>query len=267
METKTDGQRGDGPLILLTNDDGVFADGLAALRREGLAQGYRLAVVAPDRERSASGHAITLNHPLHVEQVAFSGGGEGWAVDGTPADCVKLAARAILDSPPSLVVSGINRGLNVGTDVYYSGTVSAAIEGVILGIPALAVSVAAHEGADYGPAAAIAWRLAAAVLAQGLPERTLLNINVPSLPMAELAGVAVTRMGVRRYRDMFDKRVDARGRTYYWMAGEVLEDDEPLGTDVRAIRDNLVSVTPIQLDLTHHGLAEAVSGWGLTLEG
>jgi 5'-nucleotidase len=256
--------------VVLTNDDGIRAEGLRVLRQAltGL-PGVRVLVVAPDRERSASGHAITIHQPLQVEELRLEDGGPAWAVSGTPADCTKLAVEALLPEPPALVVSGINRGPNLGTDVYYSGTVSAAVESVLLGIPALAVSVTAFENIDYEFSARFAARVAARVLERGLPRDTLLNINVPALPPDQIAGVAVTRLGVRRYRNVFDRRTDPRGRVYYWMAGDLDDGEDVAGTDTAAIRQNLVSVTPIRLDLTHHGFLAELHQWvaGLTTAG
>ncbi|MEW6723569.1 MAG: 5'/3'-nucleotidase SurE [Bacillota bacterium] len=247
--------------ILLANDDGIHADGLAALRRELLLAGHTLTVVAPDRERSATGHAITIHHPLRVEAVEFSEpAGVGLSVSGTPADCVKLAIKSLMEIPPDLVVSGINRGPNLGTDLFYSGTVSAAIEGVILGFPAIAVSLCAFENTDFAFAARFARQAAEALMAADFPRNTLLNINVPALPEEEVAGWAVTRLGTRNYQNRFQQRVDPRGRTYYWLAGELLDEEDLPDTDVQAIRDNLVSVTPVHLDLTKHDLLEKVAG-------
>lgn len=250
-------------LVLLTNDDGIFAPGLRALRevweRQPDAEVY---VVAPEKERSASGHAITLHRPLMVEEVIFPGSlARGWAVGGTPADAVKLAIGALLPRVPDLVMSGINRGPNLGADVFYSGTVSAAIEAALLGLPSLAVSLATFADAEYGVAARFSLRLARTVLARCLPAGVLLNVNVPPLEEDEIAGVAVTHLGARRYRNVFDRRVDPRGRVYYWLTGETYEEEEDEGSDVMALRQNLISVTPVRLDLTHHGLREEMRGW------
>ncbi len=248
---------------LVTNDDGILADGIRTLAAELSTLG-EVVVVAPDRERSATGHAITVLRPLRVEKIAIPGlDVEAWAVDGTPSDCVKLAVEALLDRRPDVVVSGINRGPNLGTDVLYSGTVSAAIEGAICGLPALAVSVAAFENCSYSCAARFATRMVSKVLEKGLPRDTLLNINVPSVDESEIAGVSVTKLGARKWKDVVDRRIDPRGRTYYWMAGAAVECDEDEGTDAAAIRDNLISVTPIHLDLTRHDVIEQLKQWGI----
>ncbi|MDI6893309.1 MAG: 5'/3'-nucleotidase SurE [Bacillota bacterium] len=253
-------------LILLTNDDGIFAPGLRALREAWEQQeDCEVYVVAPAEERSASGHAITLFRPLMVEEVVFPGSlVKGWSVGGTPADAVKLAVGAVLPRPPDLVISGVNRGPNLGSDVFYSGTVSAAIEGTILGIPSLAVSLAAYEDGDYGLAARFSRYLAREALRRGWPAGVLLNVNVPPLEPYEIAGVAVTRLGVRHYRNIFDRRVDPRGRVYYWLTGEAVDGEEPEDSDVMALRQNLISVTPVHLDLTHHDMVKTMRAWDLS---
>ena len=253
-------------LVLLTNDDGIFAPGLSAMRAALEAQGdLEVFVIAPDRERSACGHAITMHKPLMVERVQLRDGkSPGYLVAGTPADCVKLGVEALLSRAPDLVISGINRGQNLGTDVFYSGTVSAAIEGAILGIPSMAISLATWEDPDYSLAASFGSRLALRVLTGGLPPSTLLNVNVPARDRSEINGVCVTRLGVLRYINVFDKRVDPRGRVYYWMAGQVDEVSEE-GTDDWAIKHNMVSVTPVQLDLTAHEVMEYLKGWDLSI--
>lgn len=252
-------------LILLTNDDGVFAPGLRALRELWERQeDVELYVVAPAEERSACGHAITLHRPLMVEEVVFPGSlTASWSVGGTPADAVKLAVEALLPRVPDLVISGINRGPNLGTDIFYSGTVSAAVEAVISGIPSLAISLASFEDGDYSVAARFSVRLAREVRRRGLPAGVLLNVNVPPLEEHEIAGVAVTRLGVRRYRDLFDRRVDPRGRVYYWLTGEAEEEGGPDDSDVVALKQNLISVTPVHLDLTHHDLRKQLETWDL----
>lgn len=245
--------------LLISNDDGIFSLGVRALAN-GLAEaGHEVTVVCPDQERSATGHGLTLHHPIRAEIVesGFHPTVKAWACSGTPADCVKLALWALLDSPPDLVLSGINHGSNLGTDVLYSGTVSAAMEGVIEGIPGIAFSLASFSCRDFEPAALFAQSLVAQLEKQPLPELLLLNVNVPPVPQAAIAGVALTRQGIRRYVDVFDKRVDPRGKTYYWLSGELLEDvAEPTEladlapTDVQAIRDNYITITPLQYNLT-----------------
>jgi len=261
-------------MIMLTNDDGINADGLAALREAftaatktagGPLSGQKIVVVAPDSERSACGHALTWLVPLHVDDVSFPHSEvPGVAVTGTPVDCVKLAVRMLYPQQIDLVVAGVNRGPNLGTDIFYSGTVSGAIEAAILGVPAIAVSLGAFESPDYTAAARFAAYLAGEVLVRGLPAGTLLNVNVPAMPAEEMAGVAVTRLGVHRWEDTYVKRQDPRGRTYYWLTGHALDEREAPGTDVQALRDNLISVTPIHLDLTAHDFLPQLQSWGLS---
>lgn len=248
-------------IVLLTNDDGIYAEGIQMLG-EALLQDeeIELYIVAPNHERSATGHAITMHRPLRAEEVRFFHNSNvmGWAVNGTPSDCVKLAIEYLLPKKPDLVISGINRGANIGTDVLYSGTVSAAIEGIILGIPAMAVSLVLpmqeSKQPDFRFAANFVLRIMRYICDHNLPENTLLNINVPDKTRRELAGVAVTRLGLRHYRNTFQKRVDPRGKNYYWLAGEPSETPEEKDTDVAAIKKSYVSITPIQFDLTNYEL-------------
>jgi 5'-nucleotidase len=250
--------------ILLTNDDGIFAEGLQVLARE-IMKIADIYVVAPDHEQSATGHAITMHRPLRAERVKFLHTPDimAWAVNGTPADCVKLAVEAILPDKPDLVISGINRGANLGTDVLYSGTVSAAIEGVILGIPAIAVSLTEYYEPRFEFAAEFIARLARVMVRQQAASDTLLNVNVPGCDEAEMKGVAITRLGVRQYKNSFEKRTDPRGRTYYWLAGELVDLEYDDDTDVSAIKSNKISVTPIQHDLTHYALIQQIIDWGI----
>lgn len=240
--------------ILISNDDGINSEGIAELRKV-LEQFAEVYVVAPDRERSACGHKITMHRPLRVKEIVYSKNSRGWSVDGTPADCVKLGLEALVPEPPDLVISGINFGPNLGTDVLYSGTVSAATEGVINGIPSIAISLASYEYRDFSHASSLVKNL---ILAAGkdIPQGTLLNINLPPRPPL---GIRVTRLGVRRYINVFDKRTDPRGRVYYWMAGEPFDvDRDDPDTDVGAVMDGYTSVTPIHLDLTDYKIMDAV---------
>ncbi len=241
--------------ILVTNDDGIHAEGIQylsqVLHREG--KGFRLSIIAPDRERSAVGHAITMHQPLRVEKLSFIHNRElsGWAVNGTPSDCVKLAIEAILEDKPDLVISGINRGSNLGTDVLYSGTVSAAVEGLIMGIPSVAVSLTDRgEEKDYLYAARFVCNLVPALLNSDIKASTLININVP-VNTDQIKGARITSLGTRRYKNIFDQRIDPRGSIYYWLAGELVDDDpENADSDTRAIRENLISITPVHFSLT-----------------
>jgi len=254
-------------LILLTNDDGILAPGINALRQElEKIDGLEIWSVAPDRERSASGHAITTYRPLFPLEAKIPGARTPcYSVTGTPADSAKLAIEELLPRRPDLVISGINHGSNLGTDIFYSGTVAAALEGPIIGIPAVASSLDLGPGADYGVAARFTASLALKVLEEGLPPGTLLNVNIPGLPEEEIKGVRITRMGRRLYKDQWDRRVDPRGRTYYWLAGELMELDNGPDTDVTAVAEGYISVTPVQLDLTREDQLERLRNWNLKL--
>jgi 5'-nucleotidase len=234
-------------IILVSNDDGIRSDGVQALAHALAALG-EVHVVAPDREQSAAGHSLTLHRPLRVEQVAE----RQWAVDGTPTDCVNLAVSGILPARPGLVVSGINKGPNLGDDLTYSGTVSAAMEGTLLGIPSIAVSLAARERFTFEAAAEFAAELAAQVLAHPLAPSTLLNVNVPDVPRAAMTGVQITRQGKRRYGEALVEKTDPRGKKYYWIGSDDLGFVDEAGTDFAAVHAGAVSITPIHLDLTHY---------------
>ena len=241
-------------LILVCNDDGIQSAGITALA-EALAAVGEIAVVAPDREQSAVSHSLTLHRPLRVNEV----GSMRYAVDGTPTDCVNLAVNGLLPRRPTLVVSGINLGANLGDDVTYSGTVSAAMEGTLLGIPSIAVSLVTRGETTFDAAATFAARLAARVIERGLPSDTLLNVNVPAgTNGAAPRGIAFTRMGRRRYGDAIVEKLDPRGRKYYWIGGEELTFVEEEGTDFHAIARGLISITPIHLDLTNYKSFEVV---------
>jgi 5'-nucleotidase len=241
------------PVILVTNDDGIHAAGLRSLA-DGLGDLGDVHVVAPDREQSAVGHALTLHRPLRVETA-----GERWsAVNGTPSDCVNLAVLGLLPEPPILLVSGINHGSNLGDDVTYSGTVSAAMEGALLGVPSMAVSLAEPDAEGFAQAAEVARLVAARVLVEGLPQQTLLNINVPP---GRPAGIRLTRLGRRVYREKAVREVDPRGRPYYWLGAGPPEWDEDEGSDIAAIREGFATVTPVHLDLTHYPVLRRMAEW------
>ncbi|MBE9128748.1 MULTISPECIES: 5'/3'-nucleotidase SurE [unclassified Coleofasciculus] len=248
--------------LLISNDDGIFALGIRTLANTLAEAGHDVTVVCPDRERSATGHGLTLHDPIRAEKVdtIFHPTVKAWSCSGTPSDCIKLALGALIDSPPDFVLSGINHGSNLGTDILYSGTVSAAMEGVIEGIPSIAFSLANYNiSQEFDVAAMFAKTLLERLSKQPLPEALLLNINVPPVKGSEIAGVLITRQGIRRYFDTFEKRVDPRGKTYYWLAGEVLEDVEQpahlhlppdMPTDVQAIQNKYITITPLQYNLT-----------------
>ncbi len=250
------------PSILVCNDDGIDAPGLAALVAS-LRTISTVTVVAPDKQRSAVGHAITMNYPLRVRKFHKEGRLFGYAVEGTPADCVKLAIRSLMDSPPDLLVSGVNHGSNTAVNIIYSGTVSAATEGTLLDVPSIAVSLTTYGNADFRPAARFARRLALHVLDTGLPAGTLLNVNVPAVPASRIRGVKITRQGISRWDDTFDERVDPNNNTYYWLTGKLDVLDTTDDTDVIAVRNNYISVTPIQYDLTDYKSLKAFRTWKL----
>ncbi|MGB7413085.1 MAG: 5'/3'-nucleotidase SurE [Thermosynechococcaceae cyanobacterium] len=256
--------------LLVGNDDGIFAPGIKALVNALAIANHEVTVVCPDRERSATGHGLTIHQPIRAEIMdsIFLPQVKAWACSGTPSDCIKLALGALLDHPPDLVLSGINQGANLGTDVLYSGTVSAAMEGAIEGIMSIAFSLTSFKTQDFEPAAQFACALVDHLQQQPLTESILLNVNVPAVPAAEIAGVTLTRQGIRRYQDLFEKRIDPRGKTYYWLAGEVIEDIEDvdtahpqLMTDVQANRKNLISITPLQYNLTCLSHIEKLPQW------
>ena len=250
--------------ILVTNDDGIFAPGLAALANAMTALGD-VTVLAPDRNWSASGHVKTLHKPLRIKPVKFAGGIAAFASDGAPSDCVALALLGAVEPKVDLVVSGINPNANIGHDVTYSGTVTAAMEGAIAGIPAIAVSLDSPENfleeLDYSTAAQAARRVAQQVIARGLQKGIVLNVNVPYRTAAELSGYIITRQGLRIYRDQLVQRVDPRGRPYYWIGGEVPSGVVEDGTDYGALAAGYVSITPLQLDLTAFSMLETLKEW------
>jgi 5'-nucleotidase len=248
--------------ILVTNDDGVDAPGLLALS-QALREIADITVFAPSHNWSASGHVKTMHKPLRVGEARLADGAAALTTSGAPSDCVALAFMGIVERSIDMVVSGINQGPNLGHDVTYSGTVTAAMEGAIAGVPAIAVSLGSYQKADFSFAARVAARIAARVAENGFPAQTLLNVNVPAAPEEEIAGVMITRMGLRIYYDELIRRIDPKGRPYYWIGG-----DEPggvleKGTDLWALANNYVSITPLQLDLTHYGLIDHLRSWDL----
>lgn len=238
--------------ILLVNDDGIFAPGLAALY-DGIKDIADISVVAPATEKSAAGHAITLSDPLRIYDFTKNGEFFGIAVHGTPADCVKLAVNTLLDRPVDMVVSGINLGSNTGLNVIYSGTVSAATEGTILGIPSIAVSLTTYKNPNFNPAVQFTVKTILTILEKGLPEGTLLNINIPNVQSDdEIQGVKITEQGKVQWKEVFDRRVDPKERVYYWMSGYKLDLNESEAKDDTAVQHGFISVTPIQFDLTDY---------------
>jgi 5'-nucleotidase len=249
--------------ILVTNDDGVQAPGLLALVQEMRKLG-EVTVLAPDHNWSASGHVKTMERPLRVNNDKLADGTPALASDGAPSDCVALAFLGVVTKKIDLVVSGINPIANIGHDVTYSGTVTAAMEAVIAGVPGVAVSLDSKPGdgeLDYALAARMAARVVSSVLEKGLPEGVLLNVNIPCLPEAELKGILITRQGLRVYRDALDARIDPRGRPYYWIGGEFPTGVDEAGTDFGALMAGYISVTPLQLDLTDRAALETLKKW------
>ncbi|MDI6759072.1 MAG: 5'/3'-nucleotidase SurE [Candidatus Omnitrophota bacterium] len=247
--------------ILLTNDDGIYAEGIRALY-DSLKKNGEVTVVAPDSERSAVGHAITLSDPLRVKSVNRNGKFFGYSTTGTPADCVKLAIRAIMKKRPDLVVSGINLGPNVGYSVLYSGTVSGATKGAILGIPSFAISLATFTNPDFSFAAEFARKLARLIVHhKGLPHGTLLNVNVPAVPKKRIKGVRIVKQSERAIEERFDKREDPRKRTYYWLTGEVIKSDRKTEADIETIRNNYISISPIRCDMTDYSFMDKLKLW------
>jgi len=247
--------------ILLTNDDGIFADGISVLREQLLACG-EVWTVAPDRERNAISHALTLHRPLRISQIDV----HSYAVNGTPADCINIAVHHLLPSQPQLIVSGINRGGNLGSDVNYSGTLAGALEGARMGIASFSISLAGDDSFDYRPAARFALRLAQFILQHGLPANTMLNVNVPDTEGQSIERYRITRQGTKRHRNTIEKKIDPRGISYYWIgrimdSGAVPEDDHSF--DYRAIEERVISVTPLSIDRTNETSYNEMTTWHL----
>jgi len=250
--------------ILVTNDDGVFAPGLLALVQEMQKLG-KVTILAPDRNWSGGGHVKTLDRALRIREVHLADGARAFASDGAPSDCVALATLGFFKEPIDLVVSGINAGANLGHDVTYSGTVTAAMEAVIAGVPGVAVSLEAIDpyvgNVDYKPAARAASKVVRQVIENGLPHGILLNVNVPALTEDRIHGICLTRQGLRVYHSRIDERIDPRGEPYYWIGGDAPTGVAERGTDVGALAAGFVSVTPLQLDLTAYRTLADLNTW------
>ncbi|GFE61753.1 5'/3'-nucleotidase SurE [Geobacter sp. AOG2] len=245
--------------IMVTNDDGIHAPGILALA-EALGELGTVTVVAPDRERSAVGHSLTLHSPLRVFELRPG----FYAVDGTPTDCVNMGIHSLLPHRPDLVVSGINHGANLGDDVTYSGTVAAAMEANLMGIPAIAVSLATLERTGHFDAAAgVALGIARQVAANGLPADTFLNVNIPNRPAGEMQPTLITRQGKRAFAGTIVDKTDPRGRKYYWIGSEAPAFNDDEGTDIHAVNRGHVSITPLHLDLTNYESMKVLSRWSL----
>lgn len=246
--------------ILITNDDGYFAPGINALAEE-LRKIAHVTIIAPDRERSAVGHALTFFHPLRVDKISVEESLTIYSTDGTPTDCVLIGVHQLLCRKPDLVVSGINRGSNLGDDITYSGTVAGAMEGALQDVPSMAVSLNSIDEFDYRPAARFAASLAKELMEKGLPAGVFLNVNYPALPPEEVRGVEITRQGRSIYKQEIVKRVDPKGRDYFWVTG-ARPDGEPIeGTDFWALKNGCISITPLHLSMTSLEYIDRLKEW------
>jgi 5'-nucleotidase len=250
--------------ILISNDDGIHAPGIKALAMSMLDLG-EVYVVAPERNQSATGHAVTMHTPLRSRQVDFFGDKiKAWWVNGTPADCVKLGIENLMPVRPDLIVSGINMGENLGTDVIYSGTVSAAVEGAIFGIPAIAFSYEEHGATDMSAAGNVAKEICRRILKEGVPRNHIFNVNIPAIKsINEVNGIKICKLGSKIYKNNFEERKDPKGHTYYWLAGELIHFPDDEETDIYAIKNKFVSITPINIDLTDFELKKKMQNWHL----
>ena len=246
------------PLILISNDDGFYSEGIKILAKKLKTLGT-VVTVAPDQERSAASHSLTLHRPLRAKKMKP----DVYAVDGTPTDCITLGVKELLPRVPDLIVSGINRGANLGDDVHYSGTVSAAVEGGLMGIPSVAVSLMGRDDFHFETAAHFALRLIKKVLKEGLPPGVILNVNIPNVPLKQIKGYQFTKQGKRNYGDIIAERLDPRGRKYYWIGGDEHGFEDIPESDCNAILSNFVSITPIRVNLTEHEYLEALRTWKL----
>jgi len=250
--------------ILLTNDDGIQAAGLWALY-ERFAPSHRITVVAPDRERSAIGHAITLHAPIRADVVSMNGAKRAYAVDGTPADCIKLAVAELVAHEPDLVISGINPGANVGVNINYSGTLAAAREATLYGIPAMAVSIQGKSPSYYDDAAVFIEKLIDEIDQKGLPRGTLLNVNVPDLPRERLKGIRLSRQGDEHFKESLEKRLDPRQRPYYWYGAYTTEPAGDGDVDAVVLADDYISITPLRCDATDYDHLDTLKSWNIRI--
>ncbi|OGO78064.1 MAG: 5'/3'-nucleotidase SurE [Clostridiales bacterium GWB2_37_7] len=248
--------------ILISNDDGINAQGIKALAMamQELGEVY---VVAPERNQSATGHAVTMHTPLRSRKLdVFGDNIKAWWVNGTPADCVKLGVENLMDERPDLLVSGINMGENLGTDVIYSGTVSAAVEGAIFGIPAIAFSYEDYTTTDMTAAATVAKEICKQILEHGIPQNHIFNVNIPAInSLQEIKGIKICKLGIKIYKNNFEERKDPKGNTYYWLAGELVDLPDDIDTDIYAIKNKYISITPINIDLTDYELKNKMHSW------
>ena len=251
--------------ILLTNDDGIHAEGLWALYRQ-FEKSHSVVVVAPDRERSAVSHGITLHKPLRSSRVQINGY-SGYAVNGTPADCIKLAVMEILKFKPDLVVAGINSGANVGVNLNYSGTVSAAKEAALYGVPAIAVSLYGNSSRHFNEAAVFIRNLAEKVMENKLPFGTFLNVNIPNMALDQTRGIRISRQGIKLFSEYFDKRTDPQNRVYYWQSCQSGQNREDPDADSSVLCENYISITPVKCDMTDYDFMESLKSWKIRLNG
>ena len=251
--------------ILLTNDDGIYAEGLWVLHKRLVVE-HDITVVAPDRERSAVGHSITLSEPLRMDRIHVNGDFSGYAVSGTPVDCIKLGILEVLETRPDLVISGINSGANVGIDINYSGTVSAAREAALYGIPAMAISAQGNDIKNYDEIAHFVEVLAKNVFDKGLPYGTILNVNIPNVPLHETSGIKISRQGISLFSEQIEKRIDPRNRVYYWQGGEPDGVFEHSDVDGAVLKEKYISITPIRCDMTDYRMIDDLKRWDISIE-
>lgn len=250
--------------ILITNDDGINAIGIRELAKS-LKKIGDVIVIAPDRERSATGHAITMHHPLRVDKVNFNDPDiEAWSINGTPSDCVKIGVESILSEKPDIIVSGVNNGPNLGTDILYSGTVSAAVEGAIHNIPSIALSIYGNNNhITYEGAIAYSCKLVNMALKNNVPNNLVLNINIPSVKSDEIKGIKITELGIRRYKNSYEQRKDPMGKSYYWLSGSLVELENNDTSDVESVKNGYISITPLHFDLTDYNYIKKMKNWKL----
>ena len=238
------------PKILITNDDGISSQGIYALW-EAMNEVGETFIAAPSTEQSASSHSITLSDPIRVRTIERKNGFRGWSVSGTPADCVKIAIQSLMLDRPDIIISGINQGANLGSNIIYSGTVSAATEGMIQGIPSIAISLASFNTDNYEGVKIYAKKIVRHVIEHGLPKGTLLNVNVPYCDYKDIKGMKVTSQGSQYFVDEFEERIDPRNSKYYWIKGKMIDEDQSIDYDGKAIKEHYVSITPIHFQLTN----------------
>lgn len=248
-------------LILVSNDDGIYSEGIRVLAhslKTHLKKMARVVVVAPDREKSAASHSLTLHRPLRVQELKKN----FFAVNGTPTDCISLGVYEVLKKKPDLIISGINHGGNLGDDVHYSGTVSAALEGAMMGVPSIAISLVTRDDRPrFEPAGSYAVKIARAVFTHGLPPGVVLNVNIPNLPYRRIKGYVYCKLGKRNYSNIIAERLDPRHKKYYWIGGDETGYDDIPGSDCNAILDKKVSITPLQVDMTNYPFLERMRDW------